>query len=694
MNYKYKISNIDCPVCSEKICQKISNLDAVNSSKLDYLNKILNIEVSGKMSDELLGKIKKCVKDLEPDADIFDIDSYSKESIGIKGKMLINMDTLEIFLAILFLSIGVLLKGAFFYLSFLLSIASVIVCGHKIFLSGLKSILRLKFDEKALLTIAVIAAFLLGETAEAAMVILLFRIGNVLENRAVIRSKNSIRELSKIIPDKVNLLFKDKERKIPIDNLKEGDIILVYPFERVPCDGVVLEGNSEMDQSAITGESIPVSVSKGDKLMSGSINNSGKLIVRATKKASESTVSRILRLIENAVGNKSNSENIITKFAEIYTPIVLIIAVIIAVFPPLLFGLDFITWIKRALVLLVASCPCAIVISIPLAFCIGIGVASKFGVLFKGGRYMEVLSKIDTIAFDKTATLTKGELSLEKVYSYGSFDEKNVLKLAASMEKYSSHPLANVIKNSFKGSLFEIVDLKEIPGLGLEGLINGKKVLCGKKDLLLKNGIGLDGIESFQIYLSVGESVVGAISFKDTIRHDAKDTIKALKKLGIKNIAILSGDEKGATESVAKKCDIKEYYYRLMPEDKLKIFKDLQKKSKAAAFIGDGINDTPTLVTADCGISMGLGTGAAIESSDVVLTGDSISVLNKAISLSRKVMFVIKLNLFMSLLVKFVVLFLACVGLAPMWLAVLSDTGLTLIAVLNSSLIIREKKKK
>ena len=691
MNYKYKISNIDCPVCSEKISEKILTLDMVKSSNIDYLNKTLSVEVNGKMSDELLEKIIECIKSLEPDADVFETDADFSKDISAKSKNFFNRDTVETAVSIFLLLIGFLLKGSFFYLSFILSIISALICGHKIFLSGLKSILKFKFDEKALLTIAVIAAFLLGETAEAVMVILLFRIGDILEDRAIIKSKNSIKELSKIIPDKVNLLIENKEQKISIDELKKGDIILVYPFERIPCDGVVLEGNSEVDQSAITGESIPISVSSGDNLMSGSINNSGRLVVRATRTASESTASRILSLVENAVGNKSNSENIITKFAKIYTPIVLILAGIIAIFPPLFSDLNFIAWIKRSLVLLVASCPCAIVISIPLAFCTGIGMASKFGVLFKGGKYIEVLSKVDTMAFDKTATLTKGELSIEKVYSYGDFDKDSVLKLAASMEKYSAHPIANAIKNSFEDSFFDVLDLKEIPGLGLEGIINGKKVLCGKKDLLIKNNIKLYDNENFPIYVSVDKNIVGAISFKDTIRDDAKDTIKNLRNLGVKNIAILSGDEKDATENIAKKCGIKEYYYKLMPEDKLRVFKKLQEKGKAAVFIGDGVNDTPTLVTADCGIAMGLGTSVAIESSDVVLTGDNISVLNKAINLSRKVMAVIKLNLVMSILIKFVVLILACVGLAPMWLAVLSDTGLTLIAILNSSLIIREK---
>lgn len=689
---KYKFLNLDCPVCADKIREKILKMNQINDVKIDFLNKILIIDTDEVIDEKLFLKIKYCVEKEEPDAKILSFDE--KENLNkTQVKDILNKDIFEIILASILIILSVLIKDNIFFLSFIFSVVAAFVCGREIFLKGLKSIFKLKFDEKALLTLAVFAAFFLGEIIEAVLVILLFRIGEFLENRAVQNSQNSIKEFSKIIPDQVNLLVNGKEKKVDAEKIGPGDIFLVSPFERIPCDGVVLDGVSEIDQSAITGESLPITVEPRSNVLAGCINTYGTLTMKATHAVKESAVSRILNLIENAVGNKSNSENIITKFAKIYTPLVLILAILIALIPPILNLGDFYIWLKRALVLLVASCPCAIVISVPLAFCTGIGLASKFGVLFKGGKFLELLSKVDLIAFDKTATLTKGELSIDNIYSFNDFNKKEVLKIAASLERHSSHPIAKaIIKSYSKDSFLEVKNLTEIPGLGIKGEIDNKEVLCGKRELFLKSDINLAGCPNMFVYLSIEKKILGGISLKDNIRDDAKSTISELKKLGVKNLAILSGDDKLATEKIAKKCGIDNFYYKLMPEDKLKIFNNLKKNSKVSAFVGDGINDAPTLVSSDCGIAMGFGTSVAVESGDVILTGDNINVLSKAIILSRKVISMIKFNITLSLIIKFFVLVLACFGLAPMWLAVLADTGLTLIAILNSSLFIKLRK--
>lgn len=567
--------------------------------------------------------------------------------------------------------------------------AAILLAGWRVFLDGLRALKKKKMNENLLMTIAVVAAFCIGEYLEAAMVAILFQLGEMLEDKAVDRSRSSIEKLAEMRPNTARRLEDGKEDLVAAEAVRVGETIRVYPYERIPLDGVVTEGNSSLDTSALTGESAPMDVAVGSEVLSGMMNEQSPLTLRVSNDFRSSAASRIIEMVESASARKGNAEKLISRFAEIYTPIVVGLALLLMVVPPLLGAGDFRVWFYRALIFLVASCPCALVISVPLGFYAGIGAESKHGVLIKGGKYLEALSKADAVVFDKTGTLTSGKLSVLRITSMNGMEEAELLRTAASLEQFSSHPAAKAILNA-AGALepLPVENAEEIPGHGVSGVVNGRKVLCGRKDLLEQNGVHLDGAEPASIYLSVDGKLAGSIMLADNPRADAADAVRALKQLGIGRVVMLTGDHESSAARAAEQCGITEYHAGLLPGEKVDLMERIRRESGTVVFVGDGINDAPVLAASDCGVAMGLGTDAAIEASDMVLTLDKPSKLAPAIRLARRAMRVIRHNIVFALVVKALVLVLAALGYSPMWLAVFADVGVCILSVMNSSRVL------
>lgn len=565
---------------------------------------------------------------------------------------------------------------------------AAVISGYKVFVSGLKSLVKFKFNENVLMTIAIITAFCMGEFAEAALVAILFCIGEIAEGAAERNSRKSIQALTDIRPDSARIVTENGEQLVPAQQVKVGDRIVVNPFERIPVDGTILEGHSYVDNSALTGESLPINIAPGDTLLSGGINGSSQVIMEASTGFADSTSSRILKLIEESTAKKGNAEKLITRFAKIYTPLVIILAILVAVVPPL-FGLgEFSVWLYRALVMLVASCPCALVISVPLGFFAGIGAQSKIGMLIKGGKYLEALAKADAVLMDKTGTITSSALRIAQVESCGQYNEKQLLELAASAEALSTHPVAKAICAEAPQAA-PAKEIEETPGKGIKALLStGESLIIGRKDYISSNGIAIDIAQTHTVYLAVNGVLAGGISLADTVKEDSPAAVKALKQLGIAHIVMLTGDNSRSAGEVAKACGIDEFHASLLPADKARITGELKSVSKI--FVGDGVNDAPVLAASDCGIAMGLGSQAAIETADAVLSSGKLSVLPKSIMLARKTMGIIRFNIVFSIGIKAVILALAAIVGVPMWLGIVADVGVMLITVLNSMRLIKK----
>jgi len=548
------------------------------------------------------------------------------------------------------------------------------------------------FDENFLMAVASIGAFLIGEAPEGVGVMLFYQVGEAFQSYAVGQSRKSISVLMDIRPDYANVKVGDDLVKKDPDEVKIGDIIVVKAGEKVPLDGKVLEGTSMLDTSALTGESVPREITAGSELLSGCININGVITAEVTKEFEESTVSKILDLVENASSKKSKSERFITRFARYYTPTVVIIAAILAVVPPLVIkGASFSDWIYRALEFLVVSCPCALVISVPLSFFGGIGGASKKGILVKGSNYLEALAQTEIVVFDKTGTLTKGVFNVQEIHAEG-ISEQELLKLAAYAESYSNHPISLSLKRAYNKNIDndKISDIEEIPGHGVSAKVEGKNVLAGNIKLMEKNNISYDKAElgGTVVHVAVDNVYAGYILIADEIKEDAANAISKLKQAGIRQIVMLTGDTKAAGENVAKKLGVDQVYTDLLPEDKVKKVEELisKKSSKGRlAFAGDGINDAPVLARADIGIAMGvLGSDAAIEAADVVIMTDEPSKIASAMKISKKTSRIAYENIIFAIAVKVIILALSAAGFATMWAAVFADVGVTIIAILNS----------
>ena len=581
-------------------------------------------------------------------------------------------------------------------------IASYIIVGFEIVKKAIRNIVRGKvFDENFLMTVATLGAFGIGEFPEAVAVMLFYQVGELFQSYAVDKSRKSISSLMDIRPDFANVYRNEKIEKVNPDEVKIGEVIIVKPGEKVPLDGNIVEGKTALDTKALTGESMPREVREGDDILSGCINLNGVIKIEVKKEYGESTVSKILDLVENASSKKSKSENFITKFARYYTPIVVIIALLLAIIPPIVMdNATFSDWIYRALSFLVVSCPCALVISIPLSFFGGIGGASKMGVLIKGSNYLEALSNTEITVFDKTGTLTKGVFEVQKVNAIG-ISEEELLKIAAYAENYSNHPISKSIKQAYKKEIDEkqIANYEELAGLGVAARIEEQDVLVGNEKLMKEKGIQFEKCNEVGtiLYIAIKGKYAGYILISDTIKEDAKSTIQELKKNHIKQTVMLTGDKKEVGESVAKEIGIDMVYTELLPDGKVKKVEDLLKtKSEKGklAFVGDGINDAPVLALADIGMAMGgLGADSAIEAADIVIMTDEPSKIVKAIKLSKKTMRIVKENIIFAIGVKVFVLILAALGISTMWQAVFADVGVSIMAILNALRALRVKNK-
>ena len=582
-----------------------------------------------------------------------------------------------------------------------LFIVSYLIVGVSILKKAVRNIFRGKvFDENFLMAVATLGAFGIREFPEAVAVMLFYQVGELFQSYAVDKSRKSIAGLMDIRPDYANVVRNGKEEKIDPDEVKVGEIIVIKPGEKIPLDGVIIEGSTMLDTKALTGESVPVEVKEKDKVLSGSINESGKILVKVSKEYGESTVSKILDLVENASSKKSKSENFITKFAKYYTPTVVIIAVILAIVPPFIFkGTSFTEWIYRALSFLVVSCPCALVISIPLSFFGGIGGASKMGILIKGSNYLEALASTEIAVFDKTGTLTKGVFEVQKIET-NNISKDELLEIAAYAENYSNHPIAKSIKNAYKKEIDtnRIKNIKEISGHGISVTVDDKNVLIGNEKLMEENKIQYTKSEDIGtiLYIEINNEYKGLIIISDEIKEDSLGLAKDLKNLGVKKTVMLTGDKKTVGEDVGEKLGIDEVYTELLPDGKVeKVESLMQEKSEKGklVFVGDGINDSPVLAMSDIGIAMGaLGSDAAIEAADVVIMTDEPSKIGDTIGLSRKTMKIVKENIVFAITIKVLVLVLTAIGLATMWEAVFADVGVSIIAIINALRMLKVKK--
>ncbi len=597
----------------------------------------------------------------------------------------------RVILAIVLFSLAMIFTSAPTFKISLLGI-SYLIAGYDILIKALKNIIKGKvFDENFLMGIATLGAIGIKEYPEAVMVMVLYQIGEYLQDKAVEKSQNSITELMDIRPDYANIEKNGDLTKISPYEVKIGDTIIVKTGEKIPLDGIIIDGSATLDTSALTGESRPREVKIGDEAISGCINTNGLLKIRVTKEYGQSTVSKILDLVENASSKKTKTENFITKFAKIYTPVVVLAALFLAILPPLIFGSNFSVWINRALTFLVISCPCALVISVPLGFFAGIGGASKCGILVKGSSYLELLSKPETIVFDKTGTLTQGCFKVVKIVQQEDTTKEELLELTAYAESYSNHPIALSIKKAYDKSIDKnkISEISEIAGNGVRAEINGCSILVGNENLLKNHNISYQKANETGtiVYTAKNSKFLGYIVISDKLKEDAQKAIIELKKLKLQTV-MLTGDTEESGLAVAKELNIDKAYTQLLPIDKVDKIEDIieqKTKNKSVIFVGDGINDAPVLTRADVGIAMGgLGSDAAIEAADVVIMDDKPTKVATAIKIAKQTLTIVKENIAFALGIKVLFLILGAFGFVTMWGAVFADVGVTLIAVLNS----------
>lgn len=683
------LEGLNCANCARKIEEKVGKMEGVKESNLNFTTTTLNVKLERKVKEEhAINEIKKIVEALEP---------HVKVEKKISGKTNVQRAKFEVKPTLIIGTILYLIavigdfKGA---LALILFVASYLLIGGKVVLTAIKNIARGQlFDENFLMTVATIGAFSISEYPEAVAVMLFYEIGETIQGYAVNKSRSSISSLMDIRADYANIIIDGKEKKVSPETVKVEDVILVKPGEKVPLDGVVIEGESFIDTSALTGESVPRKIVPNDEILSGGINTSGLLKVKVTKKFGESTVSRILEMVENAASKKADTEKFITKFAKVYTPIVVVLAILIAVIPSI-FIKDalFSTWLYRALVFLVVSCPCALVVSVPLGFFAGIGGASKKGVLVKGSNYLELLKDLETVVFDKTGTLTEGVFSVTEINTNG-IDKEKLIEVAAMAESFSNHPIAiSIIKEYGKEIDKEVIkEYKEISGHGIKAVINNEEVLVGNSKLMNEFNILYNEVDSIGtvVYCAINGEFKGSIVISDKIKENAVEALINLKKAGVKKTVMLTGDNKKTAYKVGEKINIDEVHSELLPLDKVREVEELLKRSNKngkLAFVGDGVNDAPVLARADIGIAMGgIGSDAAIEAADIVLMKDDINALVDAINVSKKTNKILWQNIVFALGIKILVMVLGTFGIANMWTAVFADVGVTIIAIINST---------
>ena len=698
------LGGLTCAHCAEVIGDRVQSIDGVKNSHLNFVNKKLTLEIDSDINkDKVINSVIELIDSIEPGLDI-QVQNKSESTKEIKKvekkKDNSKKDLFKIIAGVLVFIFAFYQEatGIESRYSLIVFMVSYILVGGDVLYKALKNIKNGRiFDENFLMTVATVGAISIGEPSEAVGVMLFYKIGEYLQELAVGKSRKSISDLMQIRPDVANLKVGNSLKVVDPEEVEIGDYIVVKPGEKVPLDGLVVEGNSMVDTSALTGESVLRTVNKGDELLSGFINKNALLTVQVTKDFSESTVSKILDMVENASSKKSKTENFISVFSRYYTPIVVTLAALLAILPPVFIkGALFSEWIHRGLIFLVVSCPCALVLSIPLSYFSGIGVASKHGILIKGSNYLEALRYVDTVVFDKTGTLTEGVFDVVKVKSVG-VSEDELMKFASIAEANSNHPIAKSILKYYDKQidLNKIEEYEEIAAHGIKAKYENSTVLAGNEKLMKTNNIKIERSTEIGtiVYVAVNNKFVGYIVIADKIKEDSKDAIKKIKEQGIKKTVMLTGDNKDVADSVAKRLKLDKVFSNLLPNEKVEKIEELylsRSEKEKIAFVGDGINDAPVLARVDVGIAMGgLGSDAAIEAADIVIMTDEPSKIAEGIKISKKTYKIVWQNIIFALAVKVIVLILGAAGMASMWEAVFADVGVALIAVLNAMRIMK-----
>jgi Cd2+/Zn2+-exporting ATPase len=697
---KYQLKNIDCASCAAKIENELSKMPEVKFVAVNFASSTIQIDAPD------IEEVKQKIKEIEPEAELIETQDKILSNISdynFKKELAENKpELIKIFVTLMLLALGLIFEKEihstpYQIAEYLIFIPAYLISGWGVLKGAVKSISKGKiFNEHFLMSIATLGAIAIDEMPEAVAVMLFYVIGELFQNIAVNRSRKSVKALLEIRPDYANIKINGDVKRVSPTEVHPGQIIVVKPGEKIPLDGIVREGNSFVDTSALTGESVPRSVKENETVLAGMINKSGLLTVEVTKEFGESSISKILELVENASSKKAETEKFITTLARYYTPVVVFGALLLAVIPPLFFaGQTFTDWVYRALVVLVISCPCALVISIPLGYFGGIGGASRKGILVKGSNYLDALTKIKTVVFDKTGTLTKGEFKVTEIKSANGFKEEDILKYAAYAEANSSHPIAKSILEAYNNRIQhnEILEVKEISGHGIKAKINSDEIIVGNDKLLHKENIEHDlcDIEGTVVHIAINKRYAGYIVISDSLKDEAVEAINELNKLKIKTV-MFSGDNKRSSEAFAKKLGIKEYYSELLPENKVEHLERLLSTAHDGkiAFVGDGINDAPVIARADVGIAMGaLGSDAAVETADVVLMTDSPMQVVHSIEIAKRTRTIGWQNIGFAMGVKLFFILLGAFGIATMWEAVFGDMGVAIIAILNAMRVMK-----
>ena len=702
----YLLENLGCAHCASKMEEQIADLDGISEATITFATR--QLRVTAKNPDRYLDQIRRICTSIESEVIVKEKDPKPKaqaatsETHAASTKRTFSkekIDTICIIIgAILFVAGEIMEHKGFSDTATLpVFVIAYLALGGVIVVKAAKNISHGQiFDENFLMSIATLAAFAINDSAEAVGVMLFYRIGELFEEKAVERSRGQIMDAVDLRPEVVNLVAGDDVQVIPSENAQVGDVLLVRPGDRIPLDGVIIEGSSRIDTSPITGEPVPVAVNEGDEITSGCVNTSGQLKIRVEKPLGESMVTRILDSVENAAASKPKIDRFITRFAKVYTPCVVGIAVATALIPSLVTG-NWHYWIYTAITFLVMSCPCALVLSIPLAFFSGIGAGSKKGILFKGGLSIEGLSHLGAVVMDKTGTVTEGNFQLQKVVTTGEYNEKRLLAMCAGCEQNSTHPIANSIVAAAKErgiSLEKPLSLEEISGHGISAQMPEGKVFCGNRKLMDKFGVTIGELHETaygsEVFMAVNGKFAGYMLISDTIKPDAKNAIASLKKLGLHTV-MLTGDSEDSAQAVGKEAGIDEIYAKLLPEDKLNALKKIRQEHGTVMFVGDGINDAPVLAGADVGAAMGSGADAAIEAADAVFMNSNVDAIPQSVSIAKNTNRIAWQNVVFALVIKIAVMILGLAGHANMWMAVFADTGVAMICVLNSIRILYKK---
>ena len=704
---KYLLKGLDCPNCSAKIEKEVGELEGVALSEVNLMKQTLTVSMDHNKAASMLDMVTTIVHSHEPDVEVSEQKADTSVAPDKKEKTPVYSDddkklTIRLISGAVIYAVGMGLT-LFGHVSLPVElgvlIVAYIILGWDVVWQAVKNITRGQiFDEHFLMSLSTIGAFAIGEYPEAVAVMLFYQVGEFFQSLAVKRSRKSISDLMDIRPDSATVRRNGELVVVAPETVSIGELIVVKPGEKIPLDGIVTEGESMLDTRALTGESVPRSIRKGEEALSGCVNQSGVLTIKVTKSFGESTVTKIIDLVENASSRKAPTENFITTFARYYTPIVVSMAAILAIIPPIILGGEWSGWLRRGFVFLIVSCPCALVISIPLTFFGGIGAASKRGVLVKGSNYLEALNKVSVVVFDKTGTLTKGVFKVVDITVEFGFTKEQVLEYAAQAESYSNHPIAKSIQEAFGKTIDQSVlsGYEEISGHGIRVLIGGKRVLAGNSKLMDSEKVSYAACQSAgtKVYIAVDGRYAGCIVIADEVKDDSQNAIASLKKIGVEKTVMLTGDDEKIGKAVAEQLGLDEYYAQLLPDQKVEKLEYLdQHKTKGSklAFVGDGINDAPVLARADVGIAMGgLGSDAAIEAADVVLMTDEPSKLVDAIDVAKATKRIVMQNIIIALGIKSVFLILGALGIAGMWEAVFGDVGVTIIAVLNAMRILKK----